>query len=253
MSTRTHDKTALPQGVARPDAQTTGRLIAATLLRQALGFRDCPPEAVGDLVSRGHALALGKGETVVRRGEPFDKLCVVIEGALEVSVSHSNGRRFLLAYLQPGDVAGMMSLWDQLPHPSDLTAREAGTRALIVAGDDWRNWCLRHPSLAQALEAQMAYRSRLLHERLIVDSSMSLEVRLARQLHLLSALNGRTHAEGSPPVLRLSQADLGDLLGVGRPRANFAVQQLRKEGLIDVGYAAVTIVDAAGLAQRAGL
>ena len=248
-----HDKTALPLGVTRSDAQASGRLIVATLLRQTLGFRDCPHQAIEDLVSRGHVITLGKGETVVRRGEPFDKLCFVIEGALEVSVSNINGRRFLLAYLQPADVAGMMSLWDQLPHPSDLTAREAGTRVLIVQGDDWRTQRLHHPSLGQALEMQMAYRSRLLQERVIVESSMSLEMRLARQLHLLSALSGRYQSVGGNVTLRLSQADIGDLLGVGRPRVNLAVQQLRKEGLIEMGYATVSIVDPAGLAQRAGL
>lgn len=248
-----HEKTALPLGVARSDVQTSGRLIVATLLRQALGFRDCPRQAIDDLVSQGHVLVLGKGETLVRRGEPFDKLCFVIEGALEISVSHLNGRRFLLAYLQPADVAGMISLWDHLPHPSDLTARKAGTRVLIVPGANWRTLSLNHPSLAQALGTQMAYRSRLLQERVIVDSSMSLEMRLARELRLMSALSGSPPSRGSDHVtLRFSQADIGDLLGVGRPRVNLAIQQLRKEGLIEMGYATVSIVDPDGLAQRAG-
>jgi CRP/FNR family cyclic AMP-dependent transcriptional regulator len=248
-----HDKTVLPLGVTRSDAQTSGRLIVTTLLRQALGFRDCPVQAIEDLVSRGHAITLGKGEAVVRRGELFDKLCFVIEGTLEVSVSHVNGRRSLLAYLQPADVAGMMSLWDQLPHPSDLIAREAGTRVLIVQGDDWRIQRLRHPLLGQALETQMAYRSRLLQERVIVDSSMSLEMRLARLLHLLSALSGSSQSSSGNVTLRLSQADIGDLLGVGRPRVNLAVQQLKKDGLIEMGYASVSIADPNGLAQLAGL
>lgn len=243
----------LPTGVIRADPQVTGRRIAATLLGQILGFRSCAPEAIDDLAAAGRTVALDKGEVLVRRGEPFDRLGLVIEGSLEVSVSRHNGRRVLLAYLQPGDVAGMMSLWDGMPHPSDLLAREKGTRVLVVPGAAWRELHQRHLSLGLALEVQMAYRSRLLHERLIVDSTMSLDVRLARQLHLLSALGGRTRAEGERPVLRLSQADLGDVLGVSRPHANAAVQQLRREGLIELHYATVTIVDPQGLAQRAGL
>jgi len=248
-----HDKNALPLGMRRSDAQTNGRLIAVTLLRQALGFRDCPVQALEDLVTRSHVITLGKGETVVRRGEPFDKLCFVIEGTLEVSVLHANGRRFLLAYLHPADVAGMMSLWDQMPHPSDLIARENGTRVLIVNGEDWRIQHARHRSLGQALQTQMAYRSRLLQERVIVDSSMSLEMRLARLLYLLSALSGNSQSSDSNVPLKLSQSDIGDLLGVGRPRVNLAVQQLKKEGLIEMGYATVSIVNTDGLAQLAGL
>jgi CRP/FNR family transcriptional regulator, cyclic AMP receptor protein len=248
-----HDKNTLPLGMSRSDAQTSGRLIAVTLLRQALGFRDCPVQALEDLVTRSHVITLGKGETVVRRGEPFDKLCFVIEGTLEVSVLHANGRRFLLAYLHPADVAGMMSLWDQMPHPSDLIARENGTRVLIVNGEDWRIQHARHRSLGQALQTQMAYRSRLLQERVIVDSSMSLEMRLARLLYLLSALSGNSQSSDSNVPLKLSQSDIGDLLGVGRPRVNLAVQQLKKEGLIAMGYATVSIVNPDGLAQLAGL
>lgn len=247
------DRSTATTVAPRPDAQSTGKLIGATLLRQALGFRDCPRAVIDETVTLGHVVALGKGQTLVQRGDPFDKLCLVIEGSLEVSVSHRNGRRFLLAYLPPGSVAGMMSLWDQLPHPSDMTAREGPTRVLLIDGDAWRAQCQRHLGLGPALERQMAYRTRLLHDRLIVDSSMTLEMRLARQLHLLSVLSGRAATEGAPFVLRLSQADIGDLLGVGRPRANSAVQQLRKEHLIELQYAAVVIVDAVGLARRAGL
>lgn len=240
-------------GVARSDPQVTGRRIATTLFGQIVGFRACAPEAIAELVSAGRVAAFDKGEVLVRRGDPFDKLCLVIEGSVEVSVSRANGRRSLLAYLHAGDVAGMMSLWDGLPHPSDLISRQNGSRVLIIPGVEWRAVRDRHPSIGHALEVQMAYRVRLLHERMIVDSAMSLDMRLARQLHLLSLLNSRSDGKSVHPVLRLSQADLGDLLGVGRPRANAAVHQLKNDGLIEFHYATVTIVDPVGLAQRAGL
>ena len=242
-----------PAGSAKADAQTTGKRIATTLLGRIVGFRRCDPAAIAELVEAARVEGFKKGDVLVRRGEPFDRLCLVLEGSIEISISHANGRRALLAYLQPGDVAGMMSLWDGLPHPSDLIARQDGSRVLIIPGVEWRSVRQRHPAVGQALELQMAYRARLLHERMIVDSTMSLDVRLARQLHLLSLLSIRSDSGSDATVLRLSQADLGDLLGVGRPRANAAVQQLRLEGLIDLHYATVTIVDPAGLARKAGL
>lgn len=244
---------SLPSGSPKADPQTTGKRIASTLLGQIVGFRNCTSEAIADLVQAGRVDVFDKGEVLVRRGEPFDKLCLVIEGSVEISVSRANGRRALLAYLHPGDVAGMMSLWDGLPHPSDLSSRLNGTRVLTVPGAEWRVVRRQHPTIGEALEVQMAYRARLLHERMIVDSTMSLDVRLARQLHLQSILSGRPAGKHQNAVLRLSQEDLGDLLGVGRPRANSAVQQLKKDGLIDLHYATVTILDPTGLAQRAGL
>ncbi len=34
---------------------------------------------------------------------------------MEASIIQANGRRFLLAYLQPGDIGGLISLLDRLP------------------------------------------------------------------------------------------------------------------------------------------
>jgi CRP/FNR family transcriptional regulator, cyclic AMP receptor protein len=235
------------------DAQTSGRLIATTLLRQALGFRHCEPQAVEDLVAAGRVVLLGKGEYVVRRGDPFDNLCVIIEGSLEASVSHRDGRCHLFAYLQPGDIAGLMSLLDGQPHANDMASREPSTRVLLVPGREYRLLRDRYPSIARALEVQMAYRSRLLHERLMGDTSMSLDVRLARLLHLQSAISGRKLSDGFKVTMKMSQADIGNFLGVSRQRANFAAQQLKKDGLIVLHYSEVTIVDPAGLARRAGV
>jgi CRP-like cAMP-binding protein len=235
------------------DAQSGGKRIAATLLRQALGFCRCEPQAIEELVAAGHVVPLRRGDFLVRRGEPFDKLCLVVEGSLEAGVSHQDGRRHLVAYLQAGDVSGLISLWYGLPHATDLVAREAPTRVLLVGGKDLRLLRDRYPSIARAMEVQMAHRSRLLHERLMSDTSMSLDVRLARVLHMLATISGRKHCDGVKPVLKMSQAEIGNFLGVSRQRANFAVQLLRKDGLILLQYSEITIVDPEGLARRAAL
>lgn len=229
-----------------------GARIAMTLLRQALGFRDAPGEAIEQLAIAGRVRSLDKGEALVRKGELFDNLCVIVEGALEAAVILEDGRRYLVSFLNQGDVAGLMSLMDQMPHHADLIAREAGTQVLLIPGADFRRLRDPFPSLARAIELQLSFRTRLLYERLIADASMALEVRLARQLHLMATLSGRAQSETEHPTFRMSQADMGDFLSVSRPRANFAAQQLKKEGLIELKYSSVTIIDASGLARRAG-
>lgn len=225
--------------------------VAFTLLRHALGYRDCAPEAIEDLVSHGRVQTLVKGETLVRQGEAFPYLCLVVEGSLEVSVMQREGRRLLAGFLGPGDLAGIMSLWDGLGHPQDMQAREAPTRVLLVERHDYAPVRDRHPSLARALELQMAYRSRLLHERLTGNTSRSLDKRLARLLHLMAMVSGR-RVQGTVQI-KVSQADIGDFLGVSRQSVNLAVQQLKADGLIEMRYSLVTIAHPERLAERAGL
>jgi CRP-like cAMP-binding protein len=110
---------------------------------------------------------------------------------------------------------------------------------------------LRDPALGQAFELQLAFRSRLLYERLSSDPSLPLESRIARLLQTLGALYGRKVPEGISLEMRISQADLGDWMGVSRQRANFAVQQLRDANLISLRYSAITITDPKGLSARA--
>jgi CRP-like cAMP-binding protein len=107
--------------------------------------------------------------------------------------------------------------------------------------------------VSRAFEQQLAFRSRMLYERLASDPSMPLEMRLARLLQTLSAMYGVPDADGVLLRMKISQSDLGDWLGVSRQRANAAVQQLRGEGLIQLRYSTITIVDPAKLASCARL
>ena len=227
------------------------RLRARQLLGVALGFSQCDPRTLDALVAGGNLRTLGKGEALTRRGEPFDMLSLIVDGSLEASHVRHDGHRHLVSFAQPGDVLGMISLLDGLGHVNDLHARGGSTTVLVIPGQVVRE-CRKHdPELGHAFELQLAFRSRLLYERLASDPSLPLESRVARLLQALAGLYGRKGPHGIALEMRISQADLGDWLGVSRQRANFAVQQLRDANLISVRYSAITITDPEGLSVRA--
>lgn len=241
--------------VARSVKSTTNRVgasakaVARALLNGSLGMRDCRPETLDLLVAAGHLRALGKGELFLSQGETFNMLCLVVEGSLEVSLSRRDGHRHLISFLQPGDLAGLMCLIDGQGHVNDLRARLA-TTLLLVPGDDIRRLRQQDPALGYAFERQLVFRSRLLYERLAADPSVPLEARLARLLHLLIGLYGRS-SEGVVMLdMKVSQSDLADWLGVSRQRINFVIQELERAGLISLSYSKITITDPAGLAAR---
>lgn len=228
----------------------SAKALARARLNRVLGLRDCAPDTLDALVEAGYVRTLGKGELFLSRGEPFDMLALVVEGSIEVSMSRQDGHRHLISFLQPGDLAGLMSLVDGLGHMNDLRARHS-TTVLLVPGDDIRRLRQMDPALGYAFERQLVFRSRLLYERLTADPSMALEVRLALLLHLLSNLYGRPEGSSVALDMKVSQTDLADWLGVSRQRINFVVQILQREGLISLSYSKVTITNPAGLAARA--
>ena len=234
-------------------AQRTAKSIARSLFGRALGFRDCRLETLDALVEAGQLHTLGKGEVFAHRGAPFDMLAMIVEGSLEASLLRQDGHRHLVNFLQPGDVFGMISMLDGLGHVNDIRARTGGTTVLKIPGDVIRALREHDRSLGLAFERQLASRSRLLSERMASDPAMPLEMRLARLLQTLVGLYGIERPEGLLLEMKISQADLGDWLGVSRQRANFAVQKLRADGLITLRYSNITIIDPQRLADKARL
>lgn len=228
----------------------SAKLVARALLGSALGFRDCRPETLDALVASGNVRHLGKGELLARRGAPFDALCLVIDGWIESSMTYQDGHRQLVSYLQVGDVAGMISVLDGLGHVNDLRARDAATVMMIAVAEVHRLRA-QDPALVHAFELQLAFRSRLLYERLSCDPTLPIQVRLCRLLQILGGLYGVMRNGQTLLNVKISQSDLADWLGASRQSINFALQKLKDENLIKVQYSTLTIIDSAGLAARA--
>lgn len=243
--------TAISVRTTTDRAREAGLVIARRLLGQALGFRDCAGATLDAMVEGGQLRTLGKGELLAGRGERFDKLCVVVQGSLETSLLRRDGHRHLISFLQPGDTAGLICLVDRLGHVNDLRGRGGSTSVLLISGALIRSLRTQDPALGQAFELQLAFRSRLLYERLAADPSMPLEARLARLLMTLAGLYGLKRADGVLVSMKIAQADLADWLGVSRQSINLAMQQLREEKLIQSSYSSMTITDPAGLTERA--
>lgn len=226
---------------------------AREILVETLGFRECLPQTLDSLVAAGTMLRLGKGETVAQRGHPFDALALVVQGSLESRIMNPDGRRHLISFMQPGDVVGLISMLDGLGHINDLVARGANTLVLRIPGHEVRALREFDPKLGRAFEMQLAFRSRLLHERLAADSGMPIEARVARLLIALSSLYGEKRPEGLALKIKISQEDLGDWLGVSRQGINTVLKALTAKGVLKASYSRLIIVNIEGLRTTASI
>lgn len=228
---------SMTQAVRTPEL----KILARALLSRAIGFRECESTTLDAMVEAARIQRLNKGELLAQRGGAFDALCLVVEGTIEASLTRHDGRRQLTSFLQAGDLVGMISLVDGMGHVNDLRARQKAA-VLTIPGDDVRRLREVDPKLSRAFELQLAFRSRLLYERLSADPSCPLEQRLARLLNTLANLYGLPRGEEVILNMKLSQSDMADWLGASRQRVNFVVKQLEAQGLIRIRYSTITIV-----------
>lgn len=227
--------------------------LARELLGKILGFKECLPQTLDGLVAAASVTRLSKGEALALRGHPFDVLGLILQGSLETRIINPDGHRHLISFLQPGDVVGIISVLDGLGHINDLIAHGSNTVVLCMPGSIVREFRQQDPGLGRAFELQLAFRSRLLHERLAADSGISIKARVARLLLTLASLYGEQRPGGVVLKIKVSQADLADWLGVSRQSVNTVLQPLTVQGTIRVGYSTFTIVDVDGLRKLAQL
>lgn len=243
------EKSAL-NAIAANQRREKQLILARSLLSRCLGFKECRPQTLDTLMASSSLRLLSKGEVLAYHHQAFDYLCLVVEGSLEASILRHDGHRHLVHFLQPGDLVGVINLIDLQGQVNDLASRFAETLVLLIPGDPVRLLREKSPDLSRAFELQMAFRSRLLYERLSSDSSLSFEARLARLLLTLAQLYGLERPEGILLDVRISQADLADWLGVSRQRVNIAAQILKSEGLISMSYSSIVVTNLSALKLR---
>lgn len=230
------------------DRESTVKTLARGIIGRVVWFRDCRPDTLDELVACGQVREFGKGECVARRDQPFDYMGFVVKGSLEASYTRSWGHRHLVGLLQPGDLLGLVPSMDGLGHVNDLWARGASA-ILLVPGVELRRIREHDSLLVRAMERHLAFRCRLLFDRLITDPGLSVEARLCSLLQTLCTLYGLPRDGAIELDMKLSQSDLADWLGVSRQRVNFVVKKLEADGVIQLRYFAVTISNPAKLAE----
>ena len=224
-------------------------------IRTALGgsihFRELPPEDLDRLAELGHVRRLKDGQAAPPDGGHGKHFFIILDGCIRMSSPMSSGREFVYALLGPGSFYGIGNVirgidaraQAQASGPTELAVMDG--RALLVLLD-------AHPRLWRSIAV-------LLHRRLthamwaIRDNAVApLRERLVRRLLALAAGSGGDLRGPLPIRLRLSQTDLGRMLGTSRSRINGLVKRLERDGLLQVGYRTITLANVPALYRLAG-
>jgi len=221
--------------------------LGRVLLLKNPGFDRCAPDTIDELMAGASLARCERGDLVARIDEPFDHLCLVVEGVLEIRTLMS-GRRHLMMFLAAGELTGVLCCIDGKGQLHDVIAH-SDVVLMYIPGDLIRRRRIIDPDLSVALELQLAYRSRRLYELLAGTSLLSLRARLARLLVQLESGFGIHRGVADIISLRLSQTDIADLLGTSRQWANRELNELETLGMIRVKRSSIEILDLNALVE----
>ena len=203
------------------------------------------PEERGRAVE---ALVVGDaqvGDFVCRRGRPVTYWFGVVEGLLKMSTDNARGQTMTFAGVPPGGWFGEGTAVKREPYRYDIQA----LRRSVVAGlpIDTFHWLLDHSLGFNRFVMQQ------LNERLgqfiaarEIDRLGSPDARVARGL---AALFNPLLYPGVGHVLRITQQELGYLVGLSRQRVNEALAALQAQGAIRVEYGGLRVLDLPALRE----
>jgi CRP/FNR family transcriptional regulator len=209
---------------------------AREALRRVLFLRDANDEVLRTLLARARIVKVQRGEVLFLRGEPCHGLHVVLDGAIRLYNSSSNGREQVIGVERSGSVIGELPLFDGGNQPYSAEAMSP-SRLLFIPREHFLTVIHAHPDLMQAALRALAIRiRRLLH--LVEELSLhEVPERVAR--YLLAQAKER----GACFTLDYTHAELAAQLGTVREVVTRTLNRFRKAGWISIQDGKITVLD----------
>jgi CRP-like cAMP-binding protein len=170
------------------------------------------------------------GRTVFRKGDPAHGCYLVLDGALKVTLPGQRNQT-LLAILGKGELFGEMALLDRVPRSATVTAVKASELSyLSTAAFD--RLARTDVEMHRLLLRVMTARLRSGNETHVVQH-LPLGVRLARAFVRLAQGFGEPLPDGRILIRqKISQAELGDMIGAARENVNRQLAGWRARRLV---------------------
>ena len=186
------------------------------------------------------------GDTLCRVGRPVTYWFGVIEGLLKMSTDNAQGQTITFSGLPPGGWFGEGTVLKREVYRYDIQA----LRKSVVAGlpADTFHWLLDHSiGFNRFVMNQLNERLAQFIAAREIDRMNDPDLRVARNL---GALFNPVLFPGVGEVLRITQQELAYLVGLSRQRVNEALSSLQEQGVIQVEYGGLRVLDLQAL--RAG-
>jgi CRP/FNR family transcriptional regulator, cyclic AMP receptor protein len=182
-------------------------------------------------------------QTVVWEGQPGGALFLALSGFFKAVTSAStDGKEMLLSIMGPGEVFGELSVLDGQPRSASIVALQASELASIER-ESLLELLKTSPRLAVGLIEVLAQRLRNLTKRCETISSQDVPRRLAQVLITLANKHGKTDGRAVRIPVRLSQQDLGNMVGATRESVNKQLRQWTQTGILKHESGEVVILD----------
>lgn len=204
------------------------------VLRAVQLFQGLPDDQLALISERARHRSYKPETVVINQDDTGETLYLILKGIVKVFLNRPDGREVFLAVLAKGDHFGELSLIDSKYRSANVVAQEDTSlllidRALFEQLTHCREFNMN-------LLRSLADRSRRGNERVGNLATMSVQGLVAHHLIEFAQLYGQKTGTGGDVIIpiRLTQNDLGDIVGASRERVNQVMKHFKDTGCISV-------------------
>jgi CRP-like cAMP-binding protein len=165
---------------------------------------------------------------LLRQGDPGTHVIVLESGSALVTLVGENGERTLLAVRGAGELLGELAVLDAQPRTASVIAAET-CHVRIVPAADFLAFVEQHDLLAPLLRHAITR----VREAETVRLELATAPVPARLASALSRLARSASAAASEISVRLTQAELAQMIGASRNAVGTAIKAWREHGWLD--------------------
>lgn len=204
------------------------------------------PGEMAEFLALARTQHFDENQVIFQKSDPGDCLYAIVGGRVGITTESESGKAILLNMMKAGEVMGEIALLDGKPRTANAIALEK-TELLRIDRSDFMPFLERHPRLAIRLMAVLCDRLRWTSD--IIEDTIFLDIphRLAKRLMILGEQYGRRTDDGLLIDVRLSQENLGQMLGATRESINKGLKLLEHKGLIESAGGYIRVVDTVAL------
>lgn len=186
------------------------------------------------------------GQLIYLQGARPERFYYLISGSVRSFISTPSGEERVLAVHRSGDLMGEASFFDGCPRVTSAMALED---CLILPIDRGQldTAFQRHPELAPPMLQHLARTVRLLSDH-VGASSLPARQRVARWL---LGQPGVARAAEENSAIKATHEGIGQAVGLSRVTVSRVLGDLAAQGLVELGYRSIAILDRAQLKDLA--
>jgi CRP-like cAMP-binding protein len=208
------------------DAQPAPETVAAMEL-----FHGLPASALAAVATAARLRRLPKDLRIFNQGDDGVRAHAVIEGAVRIAQSGSDGAQVIIRFIGPGEMFGTVALFTVGHYPADAVTLSE-TLEVSWSEAELLDLMASYPLIAFNVIRVMGKRLQEVQERVREFATQSAERRVAQAVLRLTRQAGHSTFDGTAIDFPLRRKDVADIAGITLHTASRILTAWEKAGLV---------------------